>query len=122
MSTIRGTISVTSSADAQTFTFYDEFNNTVTLAADERIQIHTVTVSVTSGTHEITLFNDVDGDDAVDTGETLLVIALGSHQSFFGDYSSAPLYTLPGVDLVVLPSSSATYDVVITGVLGKKGT
>ena len=122
MSTIRGIVSAESSADAQTFTFYDEFNNTVTLASDERLVIHTVTVSVTSGTHEITLFNDVDADDAVDSGEALLVIALGSHETFFGNYSSAPLMGLAGVDLTVLPGSSATYDVVITGVLERKGT
>lgn len=116
MSTLRGILSVSSAATATDFTFYDEFDNVFTFGDDERFEIHTVTVSLQTGAGSITIFNDDDGGDDLDSGEELLVVALSNLASFFGDYSSAPLFTPAGTTLKAISSTSATYDITVTGV------
>lgn len=116
MSTIRGICSVSSSGSATEFTFYDEFDNVYTFPDDHRFEIVTVTVSLQSGSGSITLFNDDDDDDTVDSGEEVLVVALSNLATFFGNYGSAPLITPCGCSLKAISSTSATYDVTVTGV------
>lgn len=116
MSTLRGSLSVSSSGTATAFTFRDEFGVVTTFAANERLEIHTITGSLQTGAGSLTLFNDVDGDGTVDADETLLVIALSNLTSFYGGYGVAPIITPPGVVLKAISSTSATYDITITGI------
>jgi hypothetical protein len=102
-----------SSADASTaaaISLFDDNDATVTLAANERLIIDSLTASLASAVTTVTVFSDDDADAAVDAGERIVVFSPGN--GFFG--SGEEGYAVP-IGKTVKVKASGAGQVDITG-------